>query len=54
MHSFILAVNKIMELVNTIVPMKLMSQSNTTTKLLDLTHITPHTCSHNKFDHNKQ
>jgi hypothetical protein len=41
-----------LELINTIVAMKLLSQS-TTTKLLHLTHTIPHTCSHNKFDQNK-
>jgi hypothetical protein len=33
------------ELVNTIVAMKLLSQSTTTTKLLHLIYIIPHTCS---------
>jgi hypothetical protein len=41
------------ELINTIIAMKLLSQSTTTTKLLYLTHTIPHTCSHNKFDQNK-
>jgi hypothetical protein len=42
------------ELVNTIVAIKLLLQSTTTTtKLLHLIHSIPHTCSHNKFDQNK-
>jgi hypothetical protein len=41
------------ELVNTIVAMKLLSQSTPTTKILHLTHTIPHTCSHIFFDQNK-